>query len=416
MARLGALPVELLRLIADFISEDASNFVDEESEMECTELEMNISAIPWEGAFNDLAALALTNRFFNQVFEPLLYQWDINRVDGLHAVFWAIRSQSLGTLKKAQASGLDFGSVLSWSSRWGRPLERAVPCSDDEPTFAVLKWLLENGAKPTPSCLAREMEHKGVRYPASDRSQSVLYEAIRMRNERAALLLLDHGAPIFFKEPREHSHERNKRHTAVHEAARKGCVRVVERLLRDGPVGFDCLDSEDQTPLMCAVASGSHYPNGEVIKSLLQHGADPLLRSDGSRCALEMALLQDDRPQDLFDLLHTMQEASDNPSFSHFSLWKLLSVPNWRLKSLLPGENPNDYPAMNLSVFVKLGADFNNPPPPYASSARGLQSDKPGKSLPSVSFVCLYNPWFSGHFPMSASVVQRTRFQKDQFA
>lgn len=309
------------------------------------------------------------------------------RDDRLRAVYWAIKHQSLGTLKRAQASGVDFGGITSLSSHWGSPLELALLYSNDD-TLTIFKWLLENGSDPNPSCSAREI--KGVPYPVSDASESALCKAIGGHHEKAALLLLDHGAAVFFTEPQEEPDDRIVIDTALHEAAKSGCLRVVERLLKDGPLGFGDLDSNGHTPLMCAAGTWSSS-RVKITRLLLQHGANPLWRPKGVHSALSMAM-QCCHVRNVFTLLqHARQDSSNTELFSHASLWELLSLPAWRLVRT-PGHGSHQgfsHVAAILSVFVKLGADFNNPPPPYASGQEGFPSDEHRK-LNAFRHFCLF--------------------------
>ncbi|KAI0170805.1 ankyrin repeat-containing domain protein [Pestalotiopsis sp. NC0098] len=397
MARLDTLPIELLQIIAEYISADTLELVDDSDddsdawlyvgpERGRTPLETSISTIPWEGAICDLAALALTNRFFNQLFEPLLYQWDMYGDERPQAVHWAIKHQSLGTLKRAQAAGLDFGSITSLFKHWGSPLQQALLYSDDH-TLTILKWLLENGVDPNPCCSARKIE--GVPYPASDASKSALCRAIEGHHEKAALLLLDHGAAIFFTGRQEDPDDRIVIDTALHKAAKSGCVRVVERLLKDGPLRVDDLNSNGHTPLMCA--AGTWSSRVKITRLLLQHGANPLSRPEGVHSALSMAM-QCFHVRNVFTLLqHARQDPSNTEMFSHASLWELLSMLNWRLVRS-PGHGSHQgfsQVTAILSVFVKLGADFNNPPPPYASEQQDFPSDE-HRNLSTFHHFCLF--------------------------
>ncbi|KAM9167371.1 ankyrin repeat domain-containing protein 31 [Mergus octosetaceus] len=72
--------------------------------------------------------------------------------------------------------------------------------------------------------------------------------------------------------------------TALHEASVRGCYRIANELLKAG-ANVNARGSEQITPLQDAVKEG-HY---EVAALLLWYGADPLLKNEGGRCALEEA-------------------------------------------------------------------------------------------------------------------------------
>lgn len=75
--------------------------------------------------------------------------------------------------------------------------------------------------------------------------------------------------------------------TALHEASRRGCPDTVAVLL-DAGAKLDAFKAGDWTALMIACASGF----AEVVRLLLQHGADVTLKNRLGECAIHLAARQ----------------------------------------------------------------------------------------------------------------------------
>ncbi|KAI4597526.1 hypothetical protein KJ359_004228 [Pestalotiopsis sp. 9143b] len=260
MARLETLPIELLRLIADFVVANAiPNNIETKG--------------PFRWAYCDLAALALTNQEFNRIFEPLLYQWD-EQQDECHSISWAVQSDEIGTLERALASGFDFNRTLhTLSARRDLPGYNDVIVGISLGTYAdhILKWLLEHGTKPEPF-EPRTLET--LPHPASYERESPLFQSFGFcHNQEVALILLQCGARPFFIQPNVTSYKH-----ALGEAARAGFERVVEQLLQDGTFQWAFLDGNGCTALDHAVEAT--FPNTAVIEVLLRHGASDFRRKE----------------------------------------------------------------------------------------------------------------------------------------
>lgn len=351
-ARLEALPIELLRLIVDFISVNEYKGVwgpwGEEQEHEVIS--------------RTLAALACTNRRFNQVFELYLYRWDAKQGYRRRAIGWAMRRFSFGTLERAMAAGFDLNDEEEIPAGWGLfepPLCRAVSVGREP----MLEWLLEHGAKTNPLSQSRVV--KGLPYPAIRKGAAALFRAIReSMNEEAAMILLDHGATSFFVDHLEEPKpgEEDWIETALHGVAAFGWTTVLERILED-PVLHDYIDYrdvDDHTPLSIA-AEWESSSNAGAMEVLLRHGADPFATFNDVRSPLILAAELGHADHITVLLRYASEDHSKARLFSHQSLWDLMQALDRRIGSFY---GPVDCNAI-LSEFVKYGADFDNPPPPY---------------------------------------------------
>ncbi|KAI4597525.1 hypothetical protein KJ359_004227 [Pestalotiopsis sp. 9143b] len=356
-ARLEALPIELLRLIADFIS--VTNYKGDDGWQEYKEKRR---------IYRNLYPLACTNRYFNHVFEPYLYQWDLKQGKHRRAVAWGVRELSFGTLERAIAAGFDFSDEeMMIEELWVYPkfpLCRAVFPGCE----SMVEWLLEHGAKANPPSESKVFT--GLPYPAIHIEAAALYHATGdPLNETAAMILLDHGATIFFFSPvggLPEFIEPGKEHwirTALHLAAALGWTTVVERILEDVVLHdyVDYRDRDDQTPLSIAAAGCSVRSNAGAMEVLLRHGADPFATFDDVRSPLILAAEQGHKDHIAVLLRYASRDHSKARLFSHQSLWDLMQALDRRIDSFY---GPVDCNAI-LSEFVKFGANFDTPPPPY---------------------------------------------------
>ncbi|KAK6200707.1 hypothetical protein LQW54_009588 [Pestalotiopsis sp. IQ-011] len=323
----------------------------------------------------DLAALSLTDRYLHRVFNPLLYQWD--RDHATRAVSWAIRRNSLATLEKALSLGLDVNAKIYPFSReeeagWEdekyrrlRPIEQALRKGSE----ASLEWLLKHGATVDGPVV------EGFPHRTTDEYSALLLAQKQYKNEDAALILLDHGASVFFAGEKywdddDDDIEVSPVETALHNAAELGHARVVERLLLEHTIDINVRDTCGMTPLCLAV--GRPEDSTAIVELLFQHGA-----SSPEEHMLPQMLLTC-HPQNLAFLARTQ---TDYPrDLLHNCLIELGS----RLEAMHPyGEVPtyDDIPSWAqdvvaiLSKLVESGADFNYPPPRYATETEPLVSE-----------------------------------------
>lgn len=75
--------------------------------------------------------------------------------------------------------------------------------------------------------------------------------------------------------------------TLLHEAAYAGSISNVELLSFDEVTLLLATDVEERTPLHVACAKGFR----NIVSFLLEHGADPLVRTTGGESCLEIAVI-----------------------------------------------------------------------------------------------------------------------------
>ncbi|ETS83054.1 hypothetical protein PFICI_04930 [Pestalotiopsis fici W106-1] len=330
MASLGALPVELLRIIGDYVYADAAtNYAAPQSR---------------HGAVNDLVSLTMTSRHFHGVFNPLLYHWD--RGHGLYAMSWAINRHKPRTLQKILAVGVDVDrEVHDYSSGMtARPISMAL----ESRSLDCLKLLLEYGANPDG---AHVSDHP---YRISDSSSALYFSQSQHReDEEVALILLKHGARKYFRMP--YTLKPIVSTTALHQAAACGHVKVVQHLLAEGDIEVDMPDKFGRTPFYHAAIR--HEDTTAILQMLLEHGAN---RSSDT-CILERAL-RDGHVENVILLLCKQTD------FCHQTLYNYLYDLNYRLlerTKTFPGDSLDEDVPRIISKLIDLGADFNNPPPPF---------------------------------------------------
>lgn len=319
----------------------------------------------------DLAALSLTNRYLHRVFNPLLYQWD--RDHATRAVSWAIRRNSLATLEKALSLGLDVNAKIYPFSReeeeeWEdegyrrlRPIEEALRKGSE----ASLEWLLKHGATMDGPIV------EGFPYRTTDESSAVLLAQKRHKNEAAVLILLDHGASVFFAGEKYWDDlddvEVSPVETALHNAAELGHARVVQRLLLEHTIDINMRDTVGMTPLCRAVSRAED--STAIIELLFQHGASPpeqrmlphmLLVCHPQNLAF-LARTQTDYDREL--LHNCLIELSSRLEGTH-SYGEAIYNEATSYDQIPP--RAQDVFAL-LSKLVESGADFNYPPPRYAT-------------------------------------------------
>lgn len=400
MRGLGALPVELLHMIAEQLCADAvekaanghrilpkiedeadpnemANEVTaevEESDASSVEAadEMDVASDGHNGPYSartsstimyythamcGLGALSLTNRYLHRVFNPLLYRW--SRENTARAVSWAIRRNSLATLDKAFSFGLDVNAKIYMSplqDEWPRA-GRAGPFRMVEQALrkgceASLEWLLKHGATMDGPIV------EGFPYHTTDDSSALSLAQVHYRNEDAALILLDHGANVFFAGEKywddEDDVEVSPIDSALHNAADRGHTRVVKRLLLEHTIDINMRNELGMTPLYLAARNSDD--STAIIELLFQHGASPP----------EQHML----PQ-MLPFCHPQNLALLLPAYTEYPrdfLRKCLVKLNSHIRSLclydrLPQRGQEIFAL--LSKLVEFGADFNYPPPCY---------------------------------------------------
>lgn len=401
MACLGALPVELLHLIAGYVTADTDDPANAPYKMPRAIDYLGKSTSPSQmGLTSDLAALSLTNRHFHQIFDVLLYQW--SRDHGGYAVCWAVLYRSFRTLEKALSSGFDIDSeVAILRLRYEelvftgntRPLDLAI--LENRPD--VVKWLLEHGAcTDSESAILVDPYRTGdTNLRASEMEAAALCQAIYglgTYNADIAMMLIDHGALLYFAEFGADTDGLRLACTALHVAVRYRRLEILEKLLSDGSIKVDAPDAEGLTPLDMAASMSD--PMTPVIKMLLKYGADPFsgaLESAIEKGHVDNVLLLIQVIADSMSPGPVSNADSDEEphmaahGWSHLFLYTVIARFDDRY---LEGDSWRDscYPEEGriiLARLVELGAEFNNPPGPWYDPD-GVH----GKSIPIMKADC----------------------------
>ncbi|KAI1401350.1 ankyrin [Hypoxylon fuscum] len=240
MATLDKLPNELLLLLASFSKLTSSNL---------------------RGIQRDLARLALVNRRFRDVFDPILWRFNNeqsqkNKYAIKSAVSWAISRNRIDILEKAHRYQLLLDSNND-CTLW------AVDCGHS----TVLSWLLDHGV-PT-ECTPREIFWTYSRHPTPEDhvfdTESPLHRALEARRESAAILLLSRGAKFHFISGNLPDS------SAIHLAAYHGLHTVIMYLVKTMGIDVDYPNGANRTPLHLAVRRPN---NREMILTLLDLGAN----------------------------------------------------------------------------------------------------------------------------------------------
>lgn len=383
MARLEALPIELLHLIAGYVTADTNDPANAPYKIPNPIDYLGKSTSPGSiGCVCDLAALSLTNRHFHQVFDTLLYQWV--RDHGGYAVCWAVLNSAFRTLEKALSSGFDIDNeVASLRHQFGqwvflgstRPLELAI----NEGRPDVVKWLLEHGAcTDSESAILVDPYRTGdTNLRASDMDTATLCQAIyglSTYNAEIVMMLIDHGALLYFAEDDEDTDELRLACTALHVAVRQRRLEVMEKLLSDGSIKIDATDSNGLTPLdLAASISDSMTP---VINMLLKYGAEAFFgpldfaieKGHMDNVLLLIQVIADSMsPEPISNADSDEEPHSAAHGWSHLFLYEVIACLDNRFRE---GDtwrhscNPEDARTI-LAKLVELGADFNNPPGPW---------------------------------------------------
>ncbi|KAM0556953.1 hypothetical protein ACHAPJ_005631 [Fusarium lateritium] len=250
---------------------------------------MSLGSLPQElvaeiGTFcnsQQLASLALVNRCFYNIFNPLLYRHNAF-YDGpsQSCVLWAAKSGSLKTLELALAEGAEIshtgentdGSIWrmtnhdprSWHT-YAAPLHHAVIQQHED----VVKCLLENGAYlDVPSEKLCDC-HTPDLYRGSDVEWYPLHHAICHSNKAILSLLLKHGA--FFS---------GKGFPGIG-CAMKTSLSAVEAILQDDTVYSHYRRSTGATALHFVVLCDDHDLGAQIVHRLVDHGVPIDAQSNG---------------------------------------------------------------------------------------------------------------------------------------
>ncbi|ETS74574.1 hypothetical protein PFICI_13058 [Pestalotiopsis fici W106-1] len=381
MPDLGTLPNELLHLIAGSVIENWVAETRDYSKIDEVAHERGHELAEWH-----LSKLSRTSRHFHQIFNPYLYQSNRDH-RASYAVGWAVQHRSFETLEKSLSYGLDINrhiqsrnitmerrdlgnQPLSWVFR---PIELAVARRHRD----ILKWLLDHGADPDPGRIEDDLYgNEDARSRGSNTLDSPLHQVLGgTHDEEAALMLIDHGARVYFVRPTDlDSREVDMFTTALHLASLHGLSRVVKRLLLDSTIEIDYRDYRSLTALRYAVTSS--HSRVATINSLLQHGANPTskgVRPFNLSTMLEAAI----HKGSLENVLALMQGLADYlpprkapRSWSYCYLSNLIAASASRMKDFeFPhGDGETEEITAILTKLVHIGVDFNNPPPPYERS------------------------------------------------
>ncbi|KAK6951637.1 hypothetical protein Daesc_006160 [Daldinia eschscholtzii] len=250
MAKLTDLPVELLQMIA--AAKEAFSDILET---------------------NDLANLSLVSRWSHYAFNRVLYI-DKDKIRLNQAIYYAVITGNTDTLKVAASFGIDLvlsSEVLETACRNGRR--------------EVVLWLLERDTPIRLELSSSDRDYYAESFTTRGRytrdritagCPALLY-AICRNMEDIVLRLLSLGANPNFAIKTD-----DNLRSALHYAACRNMIRVVEYLVQQSGIPIDTLDFEDYSPLRLMMRF-SRAPDRDIgmVKKLIELGANVNIEAGG---------------------------------------------------------------------------------------------------------------------------------------
>ncbi|KAI1870141.1 hypothetical protein JX265_006311 [Neoarthrinium moseri] len=376
---------------------------------------LDLMVVTWDAGIRilqtkDLAYLALTCRTLYKIADPVL--WAYNRdFEDFSACYWAAIKDRVVTLEKALSFGMPVdprtpglrapGKVGLSVEHIGIEGYRPIQVACTHGNYAATEWFLDHGAKIDFPIHQVDYAHAVLE------EDSALFCALQSRNGEVSVLLLRWGANIYFapadldgrpRPPIVFGLEENRTRTALHLAAENGQPEVIEYVLKERSVDPDILDTNDHTPLHCAVTA---HNSTEVIRLLAAGGADLESETDGYTPLMNairygffknaLALLEAGaNPHGLPDLplgissplLATCNKMSTFPSTSGSTepekdavTARLIDlgadIHEWDKLYRTPLRTAVGSGTVNaVAMLLKAGADINQPPPSGTSQCR----------------------------------------------
>ncbi|KAK7931732.1 hypothetical protein PG985_002444 [Apiospora marii] len=234
----------------------------------------------------DLQALSLTCRSFRSIVKQLLFDW--NKKHGhSNAVVWALEHGRTDTLEDCRAFGLDLlapgshhhtndlNSHFDLEAPFCCQVPIGVAISHHQP--AAVEWLLDSGVSADQLCSAVDQvapfNAATVSLPADEEEYAPRWTALEYamshRSSSISTLLIQKGATLTFPH-NAHSRGAKKQH-AIHMAAEKGLVDVINMLVCEHDVDVNTADTDGETALHHAV---NVLDNKDTILPLYYLGAD----------------------------------------------------------------------------------------------------------------------------------------------
>ncbi|KAI1762261.1 ankyrin repeat-containing domain protein [Hypoxylon sp. FL1150] len=216
---------------------------------------------------SDLNSLAQVNHKLHDIVNPVLY--NLNRdFEDFDLLLRAVTNNNTHTLEAAKRLNLDM-------SLWDQTHKRCLLAEAFGPsTPDTFEWLINNGVGSFRTWLEDTVEREPVGLAAT---RTMLWVAVRNKWEDIAIILLKHGASRFFI-----TSPGNDMTTVLHTAVVFNMSALTRYLLEDLEFPIDQRDSDNTTPLLCAITQPRGLgPGLDTVKLLIDHGADVNLPTDG---------------------------------------------------------------------------------------------------------------------------------------